>query len=377
MTRRSCRPFRLNHAGGGGGPSPVTAREFEIQADQVVAAQASALITGQTLAFGMVGSLLGGGTWRDQAGALVTPTGQCTCVGSSDSVTAALDGVNRLLAASNFVWANAGTAHSWIVLEKTTGGQFCFDLSNSSFVTATIMFSPGGLFVGGSTTARPTATDEVPCASQLGGAPTTNTSWGASSGNVPTTYHVVRSRNGEHISVILCRNGNAITLWLTDVIANPVTGITPEFLGCVVSSTTSPATSQLGTNMFNVAFMAGRTSGGAAIVLQPTTEASSTARLPVNTTYDQVNDLNGLFTLYPWGLGCPTVGSIGRHGRVADVFTGIQNLTDGSWYGAAAGTYTYVQFGYYVVPWDSVTAPTLSGGAPVYIGDYYVAEMLA
>jgi hypothetical protein len=89
-----------------------------------------------------------------------------TCVGSSDSVTSNLTGTNLWSAIAKLVWATTnGTAHSWIVLKNTAGlGTFQLLISLLGGATgfqARIAFSVGGLYVGGSNTTDPTATDEV------------------------------------------------------------------------------------------------------------------------------------------------------------------------------------------------------------------------
>jgi len=65
---------------------------------------------------------------------------------------------------ANVVWNTAGNARSWVVLEHSTAGyQICIDcISSAASNTALIelIISYSGAFAGGSTTARPTATDE-------------------------------------------------------------------------------------------------------------------------------------------------------------------------------------------------------------------------
>lgn len=97
--------------------------------------------------------------------------GLWTCVGSSDSVTAGMDGVDRWGATfdpTKLVRASGAVAHSWIVLKSpnfTAGGitatpfymtvQYNGTLDNQ----AIYVFSKAAP-TGGSITARPTATDE-------------------------------------------------------------------------------------------------------------------------------------------------------------------------------------------------------------------------
>ena len=71
-----------------------------------------------------------------------------TCYGSSNGVTAAMDGVDRwgsTFSAASLVRGSSGSVpHSWIVLQNTTlGVQLLIDLLNNTFnVTARVAFTP-------------------------------------------------------------------------------------------------------------------------------------------------------------------------------------------------------------------------------------------
>lgn len=97
--------------------------------------------------------------------------GLWACVGSSDSATAGMDGVDRWGATydgTKIVRASGAVAHSWIVLKSpsfTAGGivnvPFYMTIDFSSTVDSqTIFVFSKALPVGGTVTARPTATDE-------------------------------------------------------------------------------------------------------------------------------------------------------------------------------------------------------------------------
>ena len=91
-------------------------------------------------------------------------SGLWTCEGSSDSATAGMDTVNRWGTSFNAakLVRNSGGAHSWIVLKSPAGlGPFymCIDWASSSDNSVNVYFSKSA-FAGGSTTARPTASNE-------------------------------------------------------------------------------------------------------------------------------------------------------------------------------------------------------------------------
>jgi hypothetical protein len=124
--------------------------------------------------------------------------GKWTCAGSSDSVTAAMDGTNRLLANANWVRASAGTAHSWIVLKSPTTGfgpapvYILLDYSTGSNDTVAVAYSKLG-FTGGSTTAAPTATDEFAI-----GLNSTPQSWQFNDGSAANHhFHAILSTIGD------------------------------------------------------------------------------------------------------------------------------------------------------------------------------------
>lgn len=86
--------------------------------------------------------------------------------GSSDSVTAGMDGVNRI---TNYLsWTRPGDLSgpfSWLCLENGAGAQvvFAINTDDGGFVNWAIKFAPGGGYTGGSINATPTApTDYVP-----------------------------------------------------------------------------------------------------------------------------------------------------------------------------------------------------------------------
>ena len=85
-----------------------------------------------------------------------------TVEGSSNSTAYSMDGTDRWSSVSDLVWNNVGSAHSWIVLNAPVGScQICIDLRTGVTRTATIAFSPEGLYTGGSILERPTAVDET------------------------------------------------------------------------------------------------------------------------------------------------------------------------------------------------------------------------
>lgn len=90
-----------------------------------------------------------------------------TCIGSSDGVTAALDGTDRWTSTfdqTKIVAAANGSAHSWIVLQNLNVGpagmQVCIDVNSTGTSVGISAARANAPFTGGSTTTRPLSTGE-------------------------------------------------------------------------------------------------------------------------------------------------------------------------------------------------------------------------
>lgn len=125
-----------------------------------------------------------------------------TVAGSCNSVLVGMDGVDRWSGIGDVIWNTAGSAHSWIVLNAPTGpAQLCIDLGFNATRIAFLVFSPEGLFTGGSTTNRPTAPDEVGTASE---------EWldGAYWTPHMVTTHLLQTLDGKTTFFAVCRGGS-------------------------------------------------------------------------------------------------------------------------------------------------------------------------
>lgn len=105
-----------------------------------------------------------------------------TCAGSSDSVTAGMDGSDRWTSSYNtakLVFAAAGIAHSWIVIANTALGIWItLDLVDNATPAQQKMYVATVAPTGGSITARPTSTNELAINSASSLNTTTSTSAG-------------------------------------------------------------------------------------------------------------------------------------------------------------------------------------------------------
>lgn len=156
----------------------------------------------------VVQALLGRVPLTDASGAAIaSPQGLWTIAGSSDGVTAGMDGVDRwgsTFDATKFVWgANTSAARSWVVLQAPaafgsywltidlvgTDGEYC------------ILFGAWAAPTGGSTTARPTSTVEQ---------------YVGSSGTSPRPWSDTATVVGRHAHLILATDGSFFVLQSID-----------------------------------------------------------------------------------------------------------------------------------------------------------------
>jgi hypothetical protein len=268
-----------------------------------------------------------------------------TVVGSSNSVTAGLDATDRWSTNGDLVWAAAGNAHSWIVLKQTglaTNFQLCIDLNNASPSAISMVASPNAGFTGGSTTARPTATDEIAALSQ--------DNW-ITSGFVTFTarVHAWQSNDGQCTRVVGHIGGVPTLFWIFDKAQAPVTGWTYA----VVAGASKGADGTNGVLRYAdwwsaSSWLGGRTPNGtfnAYLSCEGFNGAAFGANLVIQ------NELDSNWPLVPMAIVSTTAGSRGRLGSVFDLWYGSTAIGEGDTYPDDA-TRQFVQFGHFVFPWN-------------------------
>jgi hypothetical protein len=175
---------------------PVLEKTWEIDANNAIAA-VDKYTDNRTLMLAIVNALIG---------FVNVP---CTVWGSCDSINVSNSGINYWTDFTKLVWSGSG-AHSWIVINFPGVGTktaICFDLSqqNSSSESATVYLSPDNGFgltnggTDGTTSARPTATDEITL--------TTSNVWGGVNNSIAQKLHLWHSTDGECTRVAVARNG--------------------------------------------------------------------------------------------------------------------------------------------------------------------------
>lgn len=270
-------------------------------------------------------------------------SGAPTCLGSSNSVAAALDNTNRWSADGNVVAANAGTAHSWIVFKMASGFgtnvQFCIDLANSNTVQGgNLIMSVSSGFTGGTTLNRPTAADEIVVATNVGMVPnnTNNSVW-----------HMWLSTDGSIFKLFTYSNNTqTATMWLEKAVSTSAGWTIPAV-----------ATLSINTPIYGQLFGAtsfGLTAKGPSgtMLLGVTTEAYGSQAL--GQTMTAADGIDGGFPFTTMGLYSPTVGMTGQHGRLTDIWFGSTVTNDGDTYPNDASK-QFVTFADIILPWNGTT----------------------
>lgn len=279
-----------------------------------------------------------------------------TVVSSSNSSVANTN--DNWTGSGSVVFQNNGSAHSWIVLKQVgiaTNFQVLIVARRNPGGGSDVMFvlySMNAGFTGGTTTARPTATDEQAFDSD-------NASLVANSANLastPARLHVMQSTDGQCTRVFIYVNSIPQTMLLFDKPRNPVSGWTiPHVAMYAVQQYNSGASvaqvtyaklndaadrvkSRVGTTNFNM-FL--------------TSEGCITSMIGEQQTF--VSDLDSsAYPMLPMGLFSTTSGARGRHGELFDIYWGSTIINEGDHYPGDSSK-QFVQFGDIIHPWNGST----------------------
>lgn len=335
---------------------PTLAKTWQFDLNQVITAQGTPLATNQKLLF----------TLKNNLEAF---TNGWSCLGSSNSSVAtnmsSPDNVDRWASASNLVWgANTSIAHSWIVLKQTniaTNFQILIDLGQTSASGNEIYvsISPLAGYTGGTTTTRPTATDEIVLTSS------NNLNWGtASSSDVQLVLHVMQSTDGQCTRVAVFFNNICHIAWIFDKVLNPVSGWTIPFFAYATDAATQNTPILTYGNFYSSNVSSGNIKGKgpvtSAMTLFFTSESyndNSTTNYALGSSINAPNDIDGNYPFFPIGLASKSTGNRGRHGQVFDLWWGTVGANSGDQYPGDASK-TFGQIGNLIFPWNGSTMVT-------------------
>jgi len=316
---------------------PVTVKTWQYNVNQRISAQGTYAANSQKMMRTIVNSLIGfaNHAWT-------------TCY-SCNGTTAgtAGDTVNRWTSDGYLVWNNAGSAHSWWVGKQTgisSNFQVCIDLNSSFSYNATIVISNSAGFTGGSTTARPTATDEIVLL--------TTSVWGSNTTDKDQIVHVLQSTDGYCTRVLLYDTSVCKGYWMFDTPINTVSGWTNPNICTILGSSSSTGVVTL-SNLYTTANCHGY--GVSAMTLFLTCEGGGGS--PLTSLVNSANDLGGSFPMFPIGIASTTASNRGRHGSMIDLWYGSSAIADGDSY-PGNNSCQFLQNGLLIQPWNG-SSPVL------------------
>lgn len=284
--------------------------------------------------------------------------------GSSDTFTAAMDGVDRWITTTNLTYTTSGTtAHPWIVLEQPAMGGLQLLISgpknNNQIDTMYWSVSPSGSFSGGNATIGdyannpPTAPDEQVIHN--------NATWGDFSAGTPTHYlSVMQSTNGACTRFFSYSTGTGVfgLLGMIETVKNPTPGWShPYYFFNSKTASNIGYTSTITTN--HSTFGA---HNGSKYTLIPTYESYGAGSQVICHTrqYGALNTFTQSYDFYKIGLVSYDYGMRGTHGQLYDAWWG-------SGIGGAGGTSpstvfntkthqsrNYIQIQELVLPWNGI-----------------------
>ena len=271
-------------------------------------------------------------------------------ISSSDSSTA--DASDNWSAYTDLVWAATTSAHSWIVLEDPTGDhQICIDCNSASSTPRLmrIVWSPSGSFSGGSTTARPTAGDEVDVVSLA--------NWmNTYTGTFTSKVHVQVSDDGEASIVTVFVGGVCVLLWIMAELSNTSAGISDATF-VHFSHGGSTSTQQARIAQLDDTNNSHMDDGGTPIDPRFGGEGYFVATNFTLFAQGQ-GTVNADSSDWPIGnvsLWSDVGGSEGKKGNIPDVFWGVDVNNEGDQFPDAGTFYQFTQIGDLIVAWDSTT----------------------
>jgi hypothetical protein len=263
------------------------------------------------------------------------------------------DGVDRWAADSNLVWANAGSAHSWIVLRQA-GISSTFEVliscegASGTGVNLVLAVSTAG-FTGGSTTARPTATDENVLINAA--------SWNSGT-DTSSRWSVMQSSDGQCTRVIVSQSASQCAIWIFDKPQNPTSGWSNPYIALgFYSAGSAPANNTYFSTTVASAILrmrSGSTTGNCTFTVEGIANA-----LPYDTAIGNIaNEIDSSWDMWPLAFACLTTGIRGRHGSFFDLYMGSNSAANLDTY-PNDGSNQFVQLFGLIFPWNGST-PALS-----------------
>lgn len=257
--------------------------------------------------------------------------------------------------------ANEGSSHAWIVLKQTgiaSNFQICLNLVNNDGGGPSVHMmyvSASAGFTGGTTTNRPTATDEIAC--QTGIKPQWTDAQNLAT--YPARLNVFQSTDGECTRWSIWLNNLQTAFCVMDKPRNTVSGWTNPWIYVGATTYYNYATAgNFATYGFlhdaNTRTFVGQGSTSGSVYL--TSEALGGNNQAIGRVMTFGGDLDsGFWPFLPIGIYCSTAGLRGRLGELYDLWWGSVTPNDGDNYPADA-TRLFVQMNDLILPWGGGAA---------------------
>jgi hypothetical protein len=324
---------------------PTLEKTWQHSANNVIAAQGTPLATNRRILRTLKNLMLafGSSAW----------TTRYSSNGTAPGTGSAGDGVDHWAADGDLIWNSAGSAHSWYVFRQagiTATFEFLISLegvsADGSILTAYI--SPSATFTGGTSTARPTATDEIPLR--------TGAVWGGtSSADSGVILNVMMSTDGQCTRVVINDTSLPSTFLMLDKPKNPPAAWTNPCFGVWLGAATGvPTYSDVSGAILHLRLSATVTT---AFMTQEAFGTSTTARM-LGAAAIGANELTGEFPVLPIGIWCDNSPLRGQQGQIFDFWLGYTSVANGDTYPNDA-TRQFVQFGVGIHPWNG-TIPVIT-----------------
>lgn len=323
---------------------PTIEKTWQQDPNKIVAASTS-LAEKRALLRGIKDALLVG--CKAGGGGLVPWTAVYSC--DSVAAGAAGDAVDRWDADADLVWATAGSAHSWFVLKQTgIAANFQLLISCEGAATGghllTVAYSYNAGFTGGTTTARPTATDEIVVLN--------NGNWVNGNFTAAMRWTAQQSSDGQCTRIWIGAGGLVVGMWLLDKPKAPrATWTNPAI--CLVAGTGSASNYPTYANLGDFKVAARINTINALMAMTGEGGGSGTVQY-LGQSQVAVDDLDLEWPMCPIGLYSATIGSKGRHAQVFDLWWGATTPAVGDSY-PTGGTKLYAQVRDLIVPSGGVT----------------------
>jgi hypothetical protein len=253
------------------------------------------------------------------------------------------------IAPGNLLANQSTLARSWIVLQQAGlhNTQICLDYNSANnsgiYNQIGVWVSPDGLFTGGTTTARATATDEYLTTSA------SNSYFAITDGTSSYSLHALQTADGYCTRLFYCSSGVLKGLWLFDTLTD--TPVTNKVVTSVSGLNTAGSGSYLShSSFYNSAIVCGKL-GSIDYTGYIGSEAYNN-NLVVTAGNGSISGITGAYPITAISLHSETAGTRGRVGRFSDLYFGSSSLSPGTTYPVSPDDKEYCQLTPFVMPWN-------------------------